>query len=282
MGDLRGYSLVIAVAGEGEFMGSGRKAEAVASSRGRRAGDRLAPDAAPLLAFLSTLRDLPDGDTVAYAMVRGLLASVQAEVALIYSARADGSAIDLVGTHGMGPQETRVYGVVTPDMHLPGAETYRTGVEKFMASEQVAADYPLAAPFFRGLPPRGDIGFLPLIHRGAPVGFLVLSFREPLDRTWQLRATLDAMCDATTLWVIADNMRNGEGRALSADAPPLEFTARQREILVHLREGRSTREIADTLGYSPATIKADIASLSALLGASGRADMLVRAKRAGL
>ena len=254
----------------------------MAGSQGRRTGDRHAPDAAPLLAFLKVLRDFPEGDTVAYSMVRGLLAPYQAEAALIYAVRADAVTLDLVGSFGVGPRETRVYQAVTTSMHLPGAETFRTGVEKFMSAEQVAQDYPLAAPFFRDMAPHGDIAFIPLIHRGAPIGFLVLSFTEHLDRTWQLRAVLDAMCDALSLWSIADAQRHGEARALTTDAPPLEFTARQREILVNMREGRSTREIATMLGYSPATIKADVAALSSLLGAKGRADLLVKAKRAGL
>ncbi len=254
----------------------------MAQSKGRRSGDRHAPDAAPLLSFLKTLRDFPDGDTVAYAMVRGLLAPYRAEGALIYSVRRDGTTLDLVGSHGIGPRETRIYRTVTALMHLPGAETFRTGVEKFMSAEQVVDEYPLAAPFFRGLAPHGDIGFVPVIHRGAPIGFLVLFFEEAVDRTWQLRAVLDAMCDATALWVIADAQRNGEARALATDAPPLEFTPRQREILVNLREGRSTREIATMLGYAQATIKADVTNLSGLLGAKGRADLLVKAKRVGL
>ena len=67
-----------------------REVNAMAQSKGRRSGDRHAPDAAPLLSFLKTLRDFPDGDTVAYAMVRGLLAPYRAGGALIYSVRTDG------------------------------------------------------------------------------------------------------------------------------------------------------------------------------------------------
>ena len=237
---------------------------------------------APLPSFLSVLRDLPDGDTVAYAMVRGVLGSVGATMAIIYSARSDGVTADLVGAYGIGPREARVYGVVTADMHLPGAETFRTGVEKFMAAEQIAQEYPLAGPFFEALPARGDIGFVPLIHRGAPIGFLVLGFAATLERTWEVRSTLDAVADAVALWTIADAHRNGEARELAGESPPLEFTVRQREILVHLREGMSTRDIASMLGYSQATIKADVTALSKLLGARGRADLLVKAKRAGL
>ncbi len=235
-----------------------------------------------LLSYLATLRDLPDGDTVAYAMTRGMLGSVGANLALIYSARRDGVTADLVGSYGVGSKVTRVYSVVTADMHLPGAEAFRTGVEQFLPASRVAEGYPLAAPFFEAMPQRGDIGFVPLTHRGAPIGFLVLGFNGALNRTWEVRSTITAVADATALWAIADSERNGEARALASDAPPLEFTVRQREILIHLREERSVREIAETLGYSQATIKADITSLGKLLGARGRADLLVKAKRAGI
>lgn len=244
--------------------------------------DNFAPDATPLLAFLAILRDQPDGDSVAYAMTRGLLAPYGADMAMVYAARPDGRVLDLVGSYGLGRREAATYSIVTTDMHLPGAETYRTGAEKFLPAKVVAEEYPLAAPFFRELPPSGDIGFVPLIHRGAPIGFLVLTFAGPIDRTWQLRATLQGMLDATTLWVIADSALHGESRAMSGQQPPLELTARHREILVRMREGSSTREIAQLLGYSAATIKADIATLSAMLGAKGRGDLLVKAKRAGL
>lgn len=244
--------------------------------------DRFAPDATPLLAYLAVLRDQPAGDAVAYAMVRGLLAPYGAEMAMIYAARPDGQVLDLVGSHGLGRREIAAYSIVTADMHLPGAETYRTGAEKFMAAKVVAEEYPLAAPFFRELPPSGDIGFVPLMHRGAPMGFLVITFAGPVDRSWQLRATLQGMVDATTLWMIADSALHGESRALTGQRPPLEFTARQREILVRMREGSTTRDIAQVLGYSVATIKADVATLSAMLGAKGRGDLLARAKRAGL
>ncbi len=246
------------------------------------AEDRQPVASAPLPSLLSILRDLPDGDTVAYAMVRGVLGSLDASLAIIYAARSDGVTADLVGSFGVGPTETRIYSVVTADMHLPGAETFRTGVEKFLPAAKVAEEYPLAAPFFEALPARGDIGFVPLIHRGAPIGFLVLGFAGAVQRTWEARAMLDAVADATALWAIAESHRNGEARTWEGTTPPLEFTSRQRTILVHMREGMSTRDIAALLGYSPATIKADITALGKLLGAHGRADVLAKAKRAGL
>ena len=53
-------------------------------------------------------------------------------------------------------------------------------------------------------------------------------------------------------------------------------------MLVRIRTGEATRDIAAALGYSLATIKGDIAALSAMVGAKGRSDRLIKATRAGL
>ncbi len=49
----------------------------------------------------------------------------------------------------------------------------------------------------------------------------------------------------------------------------------------HLSEGRSNREIADSLGISLSTVKAHIQSILVKLSASTRADAAVKALRKG-
>lgn len=252
-----------------------------------RLGDSVRPqdfalDGTPLISYLWMLSDLPDGDAVGFAICRGLFGPYGADLVLVYAARTDGRTLDLVASYGMGPEITAVYSRVTSDMHLPGAEAFRMGTEKWLPQQQVADEYPLAAPFFRSRSTDGEFAFLPLRHRGAPIGFVILGFPNPVERSWQLRAAIDGLLSATVLWVIADSALRGTARSNLSEVPPLELTARQREIIVLMREGRSNREMANELGYSAATIKADITSLSAMLGAHGRAEILERAKRAGL
>ena len=239
-------------------------------------------DGTPLISYLWMLSDLPDGDAVGFAICRGLLAPYGAELALIYAVRPDGKALDLVASYGMGRKENAVYARVTPDMHLPGAETFRLGTEKWLSRQQVAEGYPLAAPFFRTWGSQGDFAFLPLRHRGAPIGFMVLAFADPIERSWHMRATIDALLSATVMWLLASSALRGTARSNLAEVAPLEITARQREVLVLMRDGKGNREIAEDLGYSVATIKADLTALGQILGASGRAEILERAKRAGL
>ena len=239
-------------------------------------------DGTPLISYLWMLSDIPDGDAVGFAICRGLFAPFGADLALVYAARPDGHTLDLVASYGMGRRENAVYARVTADMHLPGAETFRIGTEKWLTREQVADTYPLAAPFFRSFPTSGEMAFLPLRHRGAPVGFVVLGFSDQVEHTWHLRAMLDGLLSATVMWVLASSALRGTANSNLTEVVPLEITARQREVLVLMRDDRSNREIAEELGYSVATIKADITALGQLLGASGRAEILDKAKRTGL
>ena len=239
-------------------------------------------DGTPLISYLWMLSDIPDGDAVGFAICRGLFAPFGADLALVYAARPDGHTLDLVASYGMGRRENAVYARVTADMHLPGAETFRIGTEKWLTREQVADTYPLAAPFFRSFPTSGEMAFLPLRHRGAPVGFVVLGFSDQVEHTWHLRAMLDGLLSATVMWVLASSALRGTANSNLTEVVPLEITARQREVLVLMRDDRSNREIAEEFGYSVATIKADITALGQSLGASGRAEILDKAKRAGI
>lgn len=239
-------------------------------------------DGTPLVSYLWMLSDLPDGEAVGYAICRGLFAPFGADMTIVYAARPDGRTLDMVAYYGLGPKDHAVYDAVTSEMHLPGTEAYRVGMEKWLTQAQVVDEYPLAAPYFRSRDVRGEFAFLPMRHRGAPIGFIVLGFPEAVERTWQLRATLDGLLSATSLWVLADAALRGSARSHLTEVPPLELTARQREVLVLIREGHSNAEIGAELGYSVATIKADITALGSMLGASGRGDLIEKAKRAGL
>lgn len=107
----------------------------------------------------------------------------------------------------------------------------------------------------------------------------MLGFPEPVPATWQLRVTMDGLLAALSLWLLTRPTSEIAGRALRE---PLTVTPRQREVLVLMREGHANADIARQLGYSIATVKADITAMSAMLGARGRADLLAKAAQAGL
>ena len=100
--------------------------------------------------------------------------------------------------------------------------------------------------------------------------------------------------DETSALVTA--ARAGERRvspALHADLatlrpPPLAeggsplLSAREREVLVLLAEGRDNRAIADALAIGPATVKSHLVRIYAKLGASDRKEAVVRAVELGV
>jgi DNA-binding NarL/FixJ family response regulator len=66
------------------------------------------------------------------------------------------------------------------------------------------------------------------------------------------------------------------------EPPPIEFTARELQVLRLLAEGASNKSIARRLGITPHTAKFHVASIVAKLGATGRTDAVAKAMRLGL
>lgn len=69
---------------------------------------------------------------------------------------------------------------------------------------------------------------------------------------------------------------------LSTDTGYGTLTDRQIVVLQHVSMGRSNKEIARELAISPATVKAHVAHIIALLGASNRIEAASRARALGL
>lgn len=69
---------------------------------------------------------------------------------------------------------------------------------------------------------------------------------------------------------------NGSGDGNSA------LTARQRHVLQLLAQGSSNKQIARELGISPATVKAHVAQVLAVLGAGNRTEAVMVAHQRGL
>ena len=69
---------------------------------------------------------------------------------------------------------------------------------------------------------------------------------------------------------LVDEIRRGSVRRLTLPAGPVTLTPREWEVGEMLREGRSTTEIAETLGVSPITVRRHVGLLLNKLGAQNR------------
>jgi PAS domain S-box-containing protein len=72
------------------------------------------------------------------------------------------------------------------------------------------------------------------------------------------------------------------GGAQVSGEPLTDLTARQRDVLRLLAEGKSTAQISEELHVSPVTVRNHIANLMATLGVHTRLQAVVAAWRAGL
>jgi len=74
---------------------------------------------------------------------------------------------------------------------------------------------------------------------------------------------------------LVDEIRRGSVRRLTLPAGPVTLTPREWEVGELLREGRSTTEIAETLGVSPITVRRHVGLLLNKLGVKKREEAVV-------
>jgi DNA-binding NarL/FixJ family response regulator len=71
---------------------------------------------------------------------------------------------------------------------------------------------------------------------------------------------------------LVDEIRRGSARRLPLPGGPVTLTPREWEVGELLRDGRSTSEIAETLGVSPITVRRHVGLLLNKLGAENRQE----------
>ena len=92
----------------------------------------------------------------------------------------------------------------------------------------------------------------------------------------------DAVYGAAVAGRIRRFLTEGAGPVAEEGVPFPALTAREREILDLLADGRTNAEIAQTLFLSPKTVKNNLSSVYAKLQVADRAQAAVRARQAGL
>jgi len=100
----------------------------------------------------------------------------------------------------------------------------------------------------------------------------------------EIRMALEVVLDGS-VWaprkVLAKLIAGGSPSASSsgagADSIVKRMTAREREVLEHLMDGRSNRAIAEALGIDEATVKAHLGRMLRKTGAHNRVELTLRA-----
>lgn len=228
---------------------------------------------APLRALLHVLTNSPQPDAVARTLLLGTLRPLELEYLTVHALVGD--ALELRSHNGLTPDRERLTARIPIDAPAPEAAAARDGVPQHVPGAVIRTEFPMMA--HHDLASTGDLFSLPLLHEARSIGVLTIRGRGSFAFDWSSRDLLEGAGCALALWLLTD--------ARTAPAPArgarLRITERQQQVLAGLRRGHTNGAIASDLGFAVGTIKADITSMSALLGASGREDLLRKAARAG-
>ena len=118
--------------------------------------------------------------------------------------------------------------------------------------------------------PALEAGALSYLLKSAPAQEVLAAIRAAARG----QATLDRNVAASVVRAV----REPAVRGASASA----FTAREREVLLEIAQGRSNQEIADALGIGIKTVKTHVSSLLSKLGLYDRTQLAVYAHTHGL
>lgn len=233
--------------------------------------------------FMRALATASDGDAAAESVAHGPLRSLAPAALLIYRIDPDLRALDRLGQWGLDHDVAASYASVPLESRSIAAHAFRSGDEVVMSLHAIWQEYPLSNFFLPAsrYDATSECAFLPLRRRSIPIGVLGVVTPHPIERSWEVREQLDIAIGALSLWLDAFALRSSTDLGMPR-AGPFELTDRQRDIIVMARDGCTNREIAEGLGFSEVTIKADLTRLYRLFGAADRVDLLHRAARAGI
>jgi DNA-binding NarL/FixJ family response regulator len=96
------------------------------------------------------------------------------------------------------------------------------------------------------------------------------------DRLWHAGTELSPEATASLAGPVAP------GQSLTERRLHRRLTAREREVLTHVVQGSTAKEIASRLSLSPRTVERHIANTYTKIGARGRADAIAFGVRMGL
>ena len=190
----------------------------------------------------------------------------------------------MLGSHGMSDTNVGAYSVTPLNRLHPGGATVLDSETIWVSMRALGERFPLAASDAVREEALGAAEALsvPVLSRGRAVGTVFLVAYRPFPRTWAFHDTLTAVSQSLALWIL---LRRESVRATPHEATRasrLVVTDRERDVLVLVREGMTNAGIGRALGYSEATVRADLGRLSRMLGVNGRREIARRAEELGL
>lgn len=252
---------------------------------GTPAPDWVALADSSLVAFLRMLADDPTPDAVAESLANGPLAAFGPTLVSLGFVDTDRQQLTMQGLHGADGHIRRAYAEIPLDADMPAAVCYRTNTVITAPAARMTHDYPLTAKFAERQSPSAAMHWaFPIRYRSAVLAVLGLELSGPTAAPGAVRSAIATLSGPLATWAALRIHGEASSHAPRAPRQPgsLSISDRQRRIISLVRHGQTNAQIAEEIGFSVATVKAELARLSALLGAADRHDLASRASRAGL
>jgi DNA-binding CsgD family transcriptional regulator len=211
------------------------------------------------------------------------LAGLPVDTVSVYSVHREDEVIRLRGGSGYDETLRREYGVLPINDRHPLGSTVLTGESYWMRTAALFELFPFAAGEARRLTAfqKGETVCLPIVSRASVIGVWFMVLNEPVQQTVARLDQFNALGHLLGHWLL---MRDAEGQPTGSVPRNMHFQVSERElaILRLIDAGKSNLQIAQKLGYSEATVRADLSRLYKALGVSGRREVVASAKETGL
>ena len=234
--------------------------------------------------FLERLTWAPRADEVCHGLATSAMAHYGAVGAVLYLVNSDRDQLVMDGSWGLYLETLAHVHSVPVSYLLPITAAFRSVKPNAVTLTEAVQKYPLLSGVLPDSTHSQFVITFPLTYGGVPFGAVsvfLLEPREMLDPDWEF---IDGVSAALSLW---GWLRLREQDRLSAAGPAapgrsLGLSSRQVKILWMLSEGASNRQIAWELGFSTATVKTDVQDMMRRLTATGRDDLVGRARASGM
>jgi DNA-binding NarL/FixJ family response regulator len=207
---------------------------------------------------------LVDDHHVFRSGLREILAEFS-QIAIVGEAASGEAALQLI--------DRRRPDVVIMDLNMPGisgVDATRVVRDRLPGTEVVVLTVSGAEQDVLGALEAGAAGYL---LKDAPP--------EEIIRAVRAAAEGGAVLSPQAARAVVNRARHMSGGA-AFRAPPVELSDRERNVLRLLAEGKDNAEIAADLFLSVATVKQNVSTLLAKLGAANRVQAAIKAVRSGL
>lgn len=217
----------------------------------------------------------PDRASFASSLVLQVLRTFEARAAAVGVLDREGF-LDMRTMYGFAPGTLRDGPRYRLDGDFPLTDAVRRGTVIEGQLEQLEERYSALAPLEL---PGAHMISLPLLFRGATIGGMaILSDIAPdhgsTNVFWR------AVADLVSATISSEEATAAGSRDRPRRSAPL--SARQREILGHMQQGRTNGQIARAMNFGTSTIGHDIMRIFDVLGVESRRQAVTEAERAGL